>query len=198
MVYSIQKIQKAVKQRISTQDRLYDPVYFPIRLLGAILREGTSETARYWKEWYTEPCYSIIVHTSKGQFTLSDIRSINIRRNGSVWVELNSKEKVQMFTRTHDNNFRPMHANQLKDISIEHQPMLKDVLNKQSDYPALYGLTLICKKVTPKKKGYELKKAVWSKLSEKLLTLAEKFQREMERVKNSTTLEFMEKRENHI
>lgn len=194
---TISNFRTTIATRLKTQDRIYDPVYFPIRLLGTILKNGTPETKAYWKQWHKACTDSIKVYTRAQESNLTEIKSFMICTDGSVWVRFKDGKVSELLTRTIDGKeLRSFSISKLDGITIEHMPTMKKLLSQQDNFPALKKVTEICKTMSTSKAGAILRKQVWEKASTQLTPLASEIQREMELLKQNMTLELMESSEN--
>lgn len=189
---------KRFKARLSSQDRVSGDLYFPVRLLTKILRNGSSETKAYWAEWRYLYLDELKLYTSKSEeIGLMDISTIGIFDNRCYIDRENGEKKVELYTKTKDGELRAFNISDESELTLEHTVTMKSLLKKYADnLPTLKKITEICKRYPTAKLGYEIAQEVWENAKQELTPLASGVQAEMEFLRKQTRLELMEASEN--
>ena len=149
--YTQNDIVRIMKSRLGTQDRLSgDKVWLPIRVVKELLGSG----------WFDNWCKSIISKTKVliddfGGFVMLDqvdelILKLDSNDKYSVWIVVGGQE-YRVFTHTKSGILKPMMAEDMGDVSLEHthtiDETLKD-LGEQHCLPELSKISDIIKQVS--------------------------------------------------
>lgn len=159
VVYDADAIFFNFRNRLRTQCRMTEDkkVFYPIRLIDRIIRESGRTSRRTGApnndgEWMDKLFYNEIqkikVYTNKGVKTLADVDSITIYPKGKqATAKLKSGENVKLLSKTALGNETPMLVESLRDIHIDHSPLMDEILSKnEAQLKAMAELTAIIRK----------------------------------------------------
>lgn len=164
--YEVSELRHNFAFRIKTQNRMSNTkdLFFPIGMICKLFnysqrmarRNGLdNEDADWLKRWIGISVHTIMVITSEGTYPLSQISEMIIHpKNGKVFVRLiGSNKEYQVFTETPLQKCVEMEAKRLRDIHIDHTPLMADVLTANIEYlSTLATMTNIIRRVADKKK----------------------------------------------
>lgn len=183
LTYSISEIKQNFIFRLKTQNRMSNrkDIFYPIGMICKLLNYSQREAqkkgkynndAEWLKEWFNGYVDTILVITADGMYPLSKIKEIIINPNdGAVSLILTGCcEQHRIFTETMNvgESHIPMQAKRLRDIHIDHTPLMSKVLSTSLDnLPALTAMSEIIKKYA-KQKGIDIKPSNFGKISKEL------------------------------
>ncbi|MDY5858027.1 MAG: hypothetical protein SPK09_02195 [Porphyromonas sp.] len=129
-----------MKHRLTTQDRAYEELYIPIRLLKSLNADAI-------EEWCEECIDNTIVFVKEGSITCREISSLFFTPEEQVFALTNDGELHKIFTPlASDGKQAEMKASDFSSISIDHTKSISSVAREavqQGEVPALSTLTKI-------------------------------------------------------
>ena len=163
--YDYPTLEKNFYHRLTTQDRMSNgkAVFFPIGMINrlfslsaktpidGIVHEGED---KWFNRWIDNCIAEIRVITDRGFFIMAELRKYDTliinTTTKEVTVTLQDGETAKMLTFTEDKAESPrlMKVDRLRDIHIDHTPLISNVLSENiSNLPAMVRLTEIMRKV---------------------------------------------------
>ena len=187
--YSVEELKKNFAFRLTTQNRMSNDkdIYYPISIIRKLFcysqRNGkkTSTPNRdydWFKNWvddYTEEIKVIISDKGDKSYPLSGVRSLVLYpATDNVYVHLSDTNgDIRVYTHTHDGQTEPMKVTSLRNVHIDHTPLMAKVLSDNiASTPAIDALSKEIKSVA-KAKRIDIKPANFGKISKLLFTDAE-------------------------
>lgn len=126
--YSKKDVFANFKLRMNTQDRTYDNIYYPIRFIVSYFNIIGNRKA--FEEWNNKLLGSIHLFVENKKIELSKIEKLIFNNSANVFVSIKGKN-FQIFTKLTDNvTLAPMQISNIKDIAIDHETSLYEVMNK--------------------------------------------------------------------
>lgn len=146
-IYDKNELYKNFIFRLSTQDRFYEKIFFPISLIKQILYKNGE------KSFYDAVLKKLLDNTQfrtpNGAFTLLDISELAIT-NEKVTVLINGVRHL-LLTPTPTENLVLFNISNLKDISLDHVHSQYNIINEMQKYlPMLKQLTTVLKQANSK------------------------------------------------
>lgn len=131
--------------RLTSQDRFYDFLYFPISVLKKLFYKNIEEQ-EFFDNWMKEQIYSIQFHTEFNTISFSDINSLIIR-SGEVYV-LTDNEELKLYSPVAGKEFKKkVETESLQNIVIDHIKPFETVLFElKNQLPILRGIHKILMK----------------------------------------------------
>lgn len=131
--------------RLITQDRFYQDIYFPISLIKQLFYKNNRKLA--FDHILEKMVNSIKLYDSKQNvFLFQDIKQLKIS-NHKVFIEIESKGEVEIYTPTLSTNFESFNVISLRDISIDHVVSQHSIMQDLKDkLPIFSRLTEILQK----------------------------------------------------
>ena len=135
-------ITDRMKHRLTTQDRAYEELYIPIRLLKSLNADAV-------EEWCEECIDNTIVFTKEGSITCREISTLRFSPEQQVLALTNDNGLQQVFTPlASGDGQREMKAVDFSDINIDHTKSISSIAREavqRGEVPALGTLTKILK-----------------------------------------------------
>lgn len=181
LTYSLEELKKNFVFRLSTQNRMSNDkdVFYPISIIRKLFcysqRKGKATATPnsdydWFKNWIDDYAGEIKVLTENNSYMLSEIRTLLIysstenvyiqfpEENGNLWV----------YTETKDGKKEPMKTKSLRQIHIDHTPLMAQVLSDNtSEIPAINALSKEIKAIA-KAKRIDIKPTNFGKISKRL------------------------------
>lgn len=187
--YSVEELKKNFAFRLTTQNRMSNDkdIYYPISIIRKLFcysqRNGKKTSApnrdydwfKNWVDEYTEEIKVIIGEKGDKSYPLSGVRSLVLYpATDNVYVHLSDTNgDIRVYTHTHDGKTEPMKVTSLRNIHIDHTPLMAKVLSDNiASTPAIDALSKEIKSVA-KAKRIDIKPANFGKISKLLFTDAE-------------------------
>lgn len=219
LAYDYEKLESCFYLRLITQDRMSQgkDVFFPIDIIKRLFRlsekmpsDSCVEKGNYkWFNRWVDNCIAeIAVATDKGNFILADLSEFDAltinAATKEVMVTLQNGEtaRVQTCTVKEDLPARPMQVNKLRNIHIDHTPLMADVLSENiTSLPAMVKLTEIIRSVADAN-HLSIISTNFSEIARKvigskehlmvMMALIPELKIELELIRKETTLQLME------
>ena len=193
---------KRFKHRLSTQNRFYDFMIFPIKFIKSILKRRFDNDEI--DKIIEQQALSIKFRTLNNEFTLNDIEKIIITKNNKVFIFNKNKAYHKLQTRiSNSNQYKDIEANKIEEIVIDHIIPQKTIIKKISK--DLNALSTIHRIATDINNGRKLNDERFSYISDKvekeLIDVAdsefiEKLIDEIRLIAENSDLEIMSSKEN--
>lgn len=172
--------------RLKTQNRMSNnkDTFYPIGMICKLFNysqrkakgNGIDNDDSDWlKNWIEDYVNTILVITTDGEYPLSQVKEIIIYpETGKVSLHnMRNLKESEVLTETPQHKSIPMQAQCLRDIHIDHTPLMNDVLTANMDaLPALTAMSKIIKEVANKKK-IDIQTLNFGKISKALFENAE-------------------------
>ena len=128
-VYSLNDLYEILKLRISHQDMYNHPVYYPLNFIKHVLfAKGEKQ---FFENFIIYLVDNVDIHIANKKLKFKNISNIKIN-NSQVFVGYKGKYE-QIFTKLSDNkNLKPFIANSFKDIAIDYEVPILEILYKFS------------------------------------------------------------------
>lgn len=216
LTYSISNLKQNFVFRLKTQNRMSNQkdIFYPIGIICKLFSYSQREAKRngiynndaeWLNDWFNDYVNTILVVTADGEYPLSKINEFIINpNNGMVSVLLTGCcEKHKVLTETIQGGNAPMLTKRLRDIHIDHTPLMANVLSTSlANLPALTVMSEIIKK-TAKQKRLDIKPSNFGKISkelfrntetvnEKLLPLIPELKNELDILRGKCVLKLMQ------
>lgn len=181
ITYSLTDLKQNFIFRLKTQNRMsnHKDVFYPIGMICKLFnysqrnakREGVyNKDAEWLNDWFNDYADTIVVVTANGEYPLSRIKEIAINiYSGTVSLLLpECCERHIVYTEAiHDEKF-PMFAKRLRDIHIDHTPLMSNVLSMSlNNLHAFTAFSEVIRKVA-KQKRLDIKPSNFGKISKNL------------------------------
>ncbi|HPT73109.1 MAG TPA: hypothetical protein PLE74_12615 [Candidatus Cloacimonadota bacterium] len=197
-IYTKKDLYKKFHFRLTTQDRYYDEIYYPINFISRFLYGKGERT--YLDNWVREMLNAVIVHLEDETITLKNVAKLSID-DGSVFVDLNDGRKKMILTKTSDNvRLVPFSVNKIKQIVLDHDTSMYNImLENIQKFQTFQQITselqkLHSGKMTAKKFKRSIAVALKSDFIESINI--ESLKSEMELIASFTKLQLMDSTEN--
>lgn len=219
IAYSIEELKKNFAFRLSTQNRMSKDkdIYYPISIIRKLFcysqRNGKKASApnsdydwfKNWVDDYAGDIKVILSGESDKSYPLSGVRSlIMYPATDNIYVQLsNTNGDIRVYTQTHDGKTEPMKATSLRNIHIDHTPLMAKVLSDNiPSIPAIDALSKTIKTVA-RDKRIDIKPKNFGKISKvlfadseyvisNLLPLIPALKDELNLLRNKCTLSLMQ------
>ena len=163
--YDYLTLENNFRFRLITQNRISagKDVFFPISIIQCLfsLSEKTLKTGsvgkgeyKWFNRWIDNCIAEIKVQTDRGTFIMAELSEYDTfiinTTTKEVTVTLQDGQTARMLTPTEDESALPrfMEVEQLRNIHIDHTPLISNVLSDNiSELPAMVKLTQIIRKV---------------------------------------------------
>ncbi len=130
-VYTKEELVGKFFFRLTTQDRFYNFLYFPISVIKKLFYKNTQDR-EFFDKWMKEQINTVKFHTKDQIVCFSDITSLGIRNN-DVYIKTNSKE-FQLYTPiAGKKTIMMLKANSLQNLVIDHINPLETILSEVSN-----------------------------------------------------------------
>lgn len=137
-VLSIRELSRKLRQRLYTQDRVYNDLIIPNRLLASLNKEAISA-------WSSNCLDKLEISLSEKSIKYPDIRLLYIQADGRVFVKLGNGQTKQVFTPLAKGDEKiEMRVMKFRFVHIDHTEGLQSVALKalkEGRLPALGQLT---------------------------------------------------------
>lgn len=183
--------------RLITQDRFYDPIFYPIGFIKRLFYlKGDKE---FMDSWLNALLDTVAIHTEDGTVKLKTVHKLEIA-NGAVSLHTNGSSKIA-FTKKSDNvTIEPFSVFGLNNVVLDHEKPLVRIMQENSDkLPTFREITVQLKKHTGRKiTNKKVKKAANLVLKSEYVDLInlENLKAEMALISSLTHLQLMDGREN--
>lgn len=181
VTYSLTDLRQNFVFRLKTQNRMSNnkDIFYPIGMICKLFnysqrnakRRGIyNKDAEWLNDWFNDYVDTIVVVTADGEFPLSIIKEIAIDMDrGTVSLLLSEGcEWHIVYTETVHNEKVPMVAKYLRDIHIDHTPLMSNVLSMSlNNLPAFTALSEVIRKIAKQKK-LDIKPSNFGKISRNL------------------------------
>lgn len=181
LTYSKSDLKRNFVFRLKTQNRMsnHKDIFYPIGMICKLFnysqrkskRNGEYNNDAEWlNDWFNDYADAILAITADGEYPLSTVKEIMINpEDGKVCLLVNECcEEFVVFTETTQKSALPMEAKRLRDIHIDHTPLMSDVLSASvGSLPALAVMSDLIKK-TAKQKRLDIKPSNFGKISKSL------------------------------
>lgn len=181
LTYSLEELKKNFVFRLSTQNRMSNDkdVFYPISIIRKLFcysqRKGNATATPnsdydWFKSWIDDYAGEIKVLMENNSSPLSEIRSLLIYpATENIYIQLPEKsENLWVYTETKDGKKKPMKAKSLRQIHIDHTPLMAQVLSDNtSEIPAINALSKEIKAIA-KAKRIDIKPTNFGKISKRL------------------------------
>ena len=151
--------------RLTTQDRFYDTIYFPISFIKKIFYK--TDNKEYFDKWVKRILEDTVIHVENSEFKLSQISVLNFDDEG-VKAEVQNKH-YHVYTKHSNNKDKsPVETKELKRIALDHsKPMLAIMEELSSELVELQKITADIKLKLNKRK---INRPVLADISKKLIS----------------------------
>lgn len=181
LTYPISDIKQNFVFRLKTQNRMSNQkdIFYPIGIICKLFNYSQHKAERnciynndaeWLNEWFNDYVDTILVITADGEYPLSKIKEIMINPNdGAVSMLLDGRsEKLIVLTENTQGDNVPMIAKRLRDIHIDHTPLMSNALSTSlANLPSLAVMSEIIKK-SAKQKKLDIKPSNFGKISNEL------------------------------
>lgn len=167
--YSLDEIKRNFAFRLNTQNRMSNDkdVFYPISIIRKLFcfsqRNGKKKANPnndydWFKDWTDDYVGEVkVLLNDKGDIThtMSDVRSLLLYpATGNVYVQISNIDgNLQVYSQKTDGEIEPLKANKLRNIHIDHTPLMADVLSDNiSRIPAINTLSNEIKAIARAKK----------------------------------------------
>ena len=214
-VYDYKALEDNFRFRLMTQNRMSEKsdVFYPIGIIRKLFRYSqkngmSSENDYDWLiEWMNDCVGEILIITNEGEIPLHDVDYLIIN-SLSKTVEISRRDEdsqgLVVYTETNEdhNVTMPMAVSRLRDIHIDHSPLMSQTLTDElSNLKALPRLTEIIRqvaerhriKITTKNFGKISKRlfAEKSMICEELVPMIDDLQKDLDSLRRKSTLKLM-------
>ena len=198
------------KFRLRTQDRLSHNknVFFPIRMISKLFRLRNKQLKtkeNFFEKWLEGSINNIHLLTEMGYVCLSEVKYLEIIPNKAVYALLKNDTKVDVYTHTADNKIKLLSVDKLKNIHIDHTPLINNVLESNKDkLPALIKLTEDIKRYSIDN-NVEIARGNFIKIFngiinsydiDFIISITSELEHDLDFIRQNTTLELMDAEEN--
>ncbi|MBP0613677.1 hypothetical protein J8J42_11570 [Chryseobacterium sp. cx-311] len=145
-VYDKKELYKTFNLRLTTQDRFYEEIYFPISVIKQLLyKNGERE---FYDAFLKNLLDATQIHCSERIFTLKEVSELAIE-NGKVEVVINRVKQV-VFTPNPAGNLEPFNVANLKSVSLDHLYSQYTIMHDlKTSLPMFNQLTSLLKQANP-------------------------------------------------
>jgi hypothetical protein len=116
--YNLNFLYNNFKFRLTTQDRFYESLNFPISLLERLFKKFDDST--FFEDWIHEHIFNIKFHTEKKTFLFSEIKLIEIDGAGVVKLTDNHNKTFELVNKRDNGEIVELRVNELRDLAIDH------------------------------------------------------------------------------
>lgn len=178
ITYSLEELKKNFVFRLSTQNRMSNDkdIFYPISIIRKLFchsqRNGKATATPnsdydWFKNWINDYAGEIKVLMENNSSLLSEIRSLQIYPSTeNVYIQLPEVSgNILVYTETKDGGIEPMKTKSLRQIHIDHTPLMAQVLSdNMSVIPAINALSKEIRSVA-KAKGIDITPTNFGKIS---------------------------------
>ena len=167
--YTLDALKKNFAFRLNTQNRMSNDkdIFYPISIIRKLFcysqRNGKRTTNSnndydWFKDWTDDYVGEVkVLLNDKGDIThtMSDVRSLLLYpATGNVYVQISNIDgNLQVYSQKTDGEIEPLKANKLRNIHIDHTPLMADVLSDNiSRIPAINTISNEIKAIARAKK----------------------------------------------
>lgn len=216
LTYPISDIKQNFLFRLKTQNRMSNQkdIFYPIGMRCKLFNYSQRKAERndiynndadWLNEWFNDYVDTIIVITADGEYPLSKIKEIMINPNdGAVSMLLAGRsEKLIVLTENMQGSNAPMTAKRLRDIHIDHTPLMSNILSTNlANLPSLTFMSEIIKK-SAKQNVLDIKPSNFGRISKhlfenkeiiekQLIPLIPDLKKELQLLREQSTLKLMQ------
>lgn len=216
--FTYEDLESNFRFRLMTQNRMSNKkdIFYPIGIIRKLFRYSQRRSKNHgpvnsdydwFKLWINDYVSEIKVETEDGSWPLCKFSELSLSPT-KKWVKVNSLDDAKehtVYTETDVAGSKAIQMNVscLRDIHIDHTPLMTDVLTKNADHlPALANLSEIIKSMAGKAKINiqpsnfgKISKSLFSKESlivDNLLPLIPELKKELNFLRGECTLKLMQ------
>ncbi|MFZ4523117.1 MAG: hypothetical protein ACOYNC_15510 [Bacteroidales bacterium] len=183
--------------RLFTQDRFYDPIFYPIGFIKRLFYlKGEKE---FMDSWLNAMLDSVTIHTEDGMVKLKVVHKLEIT-NGAVRIHTGGASKIAYTKKSDNENLAPFSIFGLNNVALDHEKPLVKIMQENSDnLPTFREITIQLKKYAGRKiTGKKVKKAANIVLKSEYVELInlDNLKMEMALISSLTSLQLMDGGEN--
>lgn len=201
-------MEAQLRFRMITQDRTSGSIFYPIDLLKRLFycdntqyrpyhRSTRGSNTRWFDKWIADCIAEIQVITTDGIYILADFDMFEISPKDRIFHAFDGNGKRHtVMTKDHKGNTMDFKATGIGQISIDHSPLLKDVLTSNAEsLPAMKSITSLLKRITGngEKSISEAYNIALIEHFGELNNLIEPLKTELNLIRRNSRLELMEK-----
>lgn len=201
-IFQKEELESNFFLRLTTQDRLYNFLYFPISVLKKIFYKSSTSNRDFFNDWINKQISSIQFITNEKIIYFSDIKELKIK-NAKVFITSNENIECLLHTKIAGKDLtKEIQTDSLKKISIDHIVPFEKVLNNLKDeLPVLSSLN---QKLIELNNGFEISNRKELKVPGNLfidtINLSDKnfsdLKKELNLISSNLTLQIMDCTEN--
>ncbi|MFZ4522742.1 MAG: hypothetical protein ACOYNC_13615 [Bacteroidales bacterium] len=183
--------------RLITQDRFYDPIFYPIGFIKRLFyMKGDKE---FMDSWLNAMLDTTTIHTEDGSVNLKTVHKLEIA-NGTVTIHTKGSLTIGYTKKSDNETLVPFSVFGLDNIVLDHEKPLAIIIKENSDnLPIFKEITVQLKKHIGRKiTGEKVKKAANLVLKSEYIGLIniENLKSEMSLLSSLTHLQLMDGSEN--
>ena len=183
--------------RLMTQDRFYDPIFYPIGFIKRLFyQKGDKE---FMDSWLDSLLDSVTIHTEDDTIKLKAVHQLEIA-HGTVTIHTKASSKIALTKKSDNKTLVPFAVFGLNNIVLDHEKPLVTIMQENSDnLPTFREITVLLKKHTGRKiTSKKVKKAANLVLKSEYLDSIniQKLKSEMALLSSLTHLQLMDGSEN--
>jgi hypothetical protein len=138
VIFTKEELRKNFFFRLSTQDRFYSFLYYPISVLRKYFY---SNDRAFFDNWLNSQINGIQIHTEERVINFSDIQSLEIKSDGKIIINTVSSATFTLHTLTAGSNDKKEHlANTLKNVVIDHVIPFETIMYNLKDKLPTFSL----------------------------------------------------------
>lgn len=216
--FTYEDLESNFRFRLMTQNRMSNnkDVFYPIGIIRKLFRYSQRKAKKHgqansdydwFKQWINDYVAEIKVEIEKGEFPLCQFSELSLcpTKNLAKVYSIDDNKDYIVYTETDipGNKAVQMNVSRLRDIHIDHTPLMTDVLTKNvSQLPALTNLSEIIKNVAVKA-NVNIQPSNFGKISKllfsdgkivdnNLLPLIPELKKELNHLRGECTLKLMQ------
>ncbi len=183
--------------RLITQDRFYDPIFYPIGFIKRLFYlKGDKE---FMDSWLNAMLDTVTVHTEDGSVKLKKVHKLEIA-NGAVSIHTDGSSKIAYTKKADNATLEPFSVFGLNNVVLDHEKPLVRIMQENSEnLPTFREITVQLKKHAGRKiTGKKVKKAANIVLKSEYIDLInlDNLKTEMALISSLTSLQLMDGGEN--
>ncbi len=145
-MYDKKELYKTFILRLTTQDRFYEQIYFPISVIKQLLYKNGERN--FYDAFVKQLLDAAQFHSSKGIFSLKEVKELAIE-NGKVTVTVNGEKHI-VLTPTPTGELEPFNVANLKSVSLDHLNSQFTIMHDlKTSLPMFNQLTTVLKQANP-------------------------------------------------
>lgn len=151
--YSKEDLKNNFFFRLTTQDRFYDFLYFPVSVLKKIFYKLPAER-KFFDEWINNQINSIKFHTENKIVEFTELETLQLM-NGKVYIKTADNKTHKLYSQiAGSNSHKEITTKALQNLVIDHiEPFEKVLFNLKNELRILRGIHYLLIK---KNDGYEI------------------------------------------